>query len=232
MELKPDDVVDELGMWRTKEGDQVAITLEDLEVFVQQHQGDEVDEVVNCDSKFMLGIIPTIGDAIRNAYHWIPHAEKIYLVMDNGGHGTDIAIEQYTTTLKNDYNVEVVWQVPRSPETNMLDLGVWMSIQTAVTRVHHMRRCQHDALAKSVEDAWNSYLTPKAFENVHKRLRVVLSCIVEDKGGNTLVESKWGKLFRDATIIDLTEDDQQDDGIEVHALTMDDFDDIDDINDK
>ena len=55
---------------------------------------------------------------------------------------------------------------------------------------------------------------------------------MDDKGGNSLVETKRGKLFRDATIIDLTEDDQQDDGIEVQALTMDDFDDIDDINDE
>ena len=61
----------------------------------------------------------------------------------------------------------------------------------------------------------------------HKAKRILWA-----KKCNTLVESKRGKLFRDATIIDLTEDDQQDDGIEVHALTMDDFDDIDDINDE
>ena len=59
----------------------------------------------------------------------------------------------------------------------------------------------------------------------HKAKRIL-------RAKKSLVESKRGKLFRDATIIDLTEDDQQDDGIEVHALTMDDFDDIDDINDE
>lgn len=113
----------------------------------------------------------------------------------------------------------------------MLDLGVWMSIQAAVTRVHHMRRCHHDALAQSVEDAWNHYLSPDAFKNVHNRLRVVLSCIVDDKGGKSLVESKRGKLFRDATIIDLTEDGDEDNENEVEAFTVDDLDDLGDSSD-
>ena len=43
-------------------------------------------------------------------------------------------------------------------------------------------------------------MNPGAFDRVYKRLRVVLTCIVEDKGGNTLVEERRGKLFRDATI--------------------------------
>ena len=61
-------------------------------------------------------------------------------------------------------------------------------------------------MAKSVVDAWENYLSPRAFRNVYSWLRVVLGCIVEGRGGNDLVESKRGKLFRDATIIDLTED--------------------------
>jgi hypothetical protein len=61
------------------------------------------------------------------------------------------------------------------------------------------------------------------------KLRVVLTCIVDDKGGNSLVESKRGKLFRDATIIDLTDDyDDDDNGIVVQALDLDDLDDISD----
>ena len=82
----------------------------------------------------------------------------------------------------------------------MLDLGIWMSIQSAVQRVHFMRRCHHDALAQSVEDAWASELSIRAFQNVWKRLRVVLRCILDDDGGNQLVEEKRGKLFRAANI--------------------------------
>ena len=79
--------------------------------------------------------------------------------------------------------------------------------QCVVERTHRGRRCNHDALAKSVMDAWNQYLSQDAFKNVYKRLRVVLSCIQEDNGGNNKVEEKRGNLlFRDATIIDLVTD--------------------------
>ena len=82
----------------------------------------------------------------------------------------------------------------------MLDLGVWMSIQSAVVKAHRNRRCHPDALAKSITDAWEHGLSTKAFDNVFGRLRVVLRCILDDDGGNRLVESKRGKLFRDARI--------------------------------
>jgi hypothetical protein len=77
----------------------------------------------------------------------------------------------------------------------MLDLGVWMSIQSAVMKTHFMRRCHHDALAKSVMDAWEHYLNIRAFTHVHRRLRVALVCICDDAGGNTMMEAKRGKLF-------------------------------------
>jgi hypothetical protein len=81
--------------------------------------------------------------------------------------------------------------------------------------------CHHDALAKSVEEAWDGYLSQNAFPNVYNRLRVVLACIVDDNGGNRLVESKRGKLFRDATIIDLTDEDDQNGTIQPKILEVD-----------
>ena len=57
----------------------------------------------------------------------------------------------------------------------------------------------------------------KSFENVHCRLKVVLQSIVNDEGGNKLVEEHRGKLFRDATIIDLTSiDDEEDINLETN----------------
>jgi len=231
--LKENDNLDELGMRTNDAGEQVPILLTDLELFVEQRRGDEVEEDCSCDSSFMLDVIPMIGERLRASFYWVPENEIIYLFMDNaGGHGTEASIQQYTAILRDQFNVQIVWQVPRSPETNMLDLGIWMSIQAAVTRVHHMRRCHHEALAKSVVDAWNGYLSPQAFKNVHARLRVVLSCIVEDQGGNSLVETKRGKLFRDATIIDLTaEDGAQGNENGSDAFSIIDLDELDDISD-
>lgn len=144
--------------------------------------------------------MPRVAQAMRQKYHWIPLHEPLYLVMDNAGsHGTENAIKQYTAILAI-YNIHIVWQVPRSPETNMLDLGIWMAIQCAVTRVQRGKRCQTNALANSVQDTWKEYLNPQAFTNVHGRIRVVLNLIVEGQGGNENIESKRGKLFHDCTL--------------------------------
>ena len=59
-----------------------------------------------------------------------------------------------------------------------------------------------------MEDAWSSHLNEGAFLRVYKRIRVVLRCILDDDGGNHLVEKKRGKLFRDCTIIDLTDENE------------------------
>ncbi len=165
--LSPTDVIYELGMRTDREGVQVPITMNDLKLFVQEEAGDEVEGDVSCDSTFMLEKILESGEALRASFHWVPDDKTIYLFIDNAReHGTNDATAGYTGILWNKFKVEVVWQVPQSPETNMLDLGIWMSIQAAMTRVHYKRRCSHDALARSVVDAWNKYLSPDAFKNV------------------------------------------------------------------
>ena len=48
---------------------------------------------------------------------------QITLFMDNaGGHGKIEVKEQYEQILKDELNVMIEWQVPQSPQTNMLDL--------------------------------------------------------------------------------------------------------------
>ena len=59
----------------------------------------------------------------------------IFLIMDNaGGYGTDDVIQRYTTNVKDTYNIEIIHQVPRSPFTKILDLGVCASLQDVVEK--------------------------------------------------------------------------------------------------
>lgn len=211
--LESDDDILEGRTIHDAQGAQHPLQLADLDLYVKLEPGDIIDEDISCDSSYMLGVTPRVADAIRNSFHWVPPADPVYLVMDNaGGHGTSEAIAQYVAMFEA-RNIRVIWQVPRSPETNMLDLGIWMSIQSQVVKAHHMRRCNKDALSKSVYDAWNNYLSIRAFKNVHGRLRVVLAAIVEGNGSNDLVEAKRGKLFREATIIDDNEGAPEDEAI-------------------
>ena len=170
------------------------ILLKDINVKVRYKLGDEVEEDTSCDSEYMLSAMTRVGEAIRASYHWIPIAQKCYLVMDNaGGHGTNVAIESYSKTLLDDYNIEIIFQIPRSPYTNVLDLGVWMSLQAAVERQHYLKRCNADALVNSVMKTWNEGHLDHSITKVFNRIKPVLCNILEAKGGNDLVEMKRGK---------------------------------------
>ena len=137
-----------------------------------------------------------IAQTIRKAYHFVDAATPIFLYLDNaGGHGTDDCVTQYVKMLEDDYNVICVHQRPRSPATNMLDLGVWMAFQNVVEKIHAGKVKERDALARTVEDAWRE-MDPIKLTNVWNRWRLVLDLIIEDDGGNRKVESKRGKLFR------------------------------------
>ena len=63
--LDLDDLFDKMGMRTNEEGTQVAVTMNDIELFVQQEAGDEVEEDVTCDSNLMMEKIPEIGRALR-----------------------------------------------------------------------------------------------------------------------------------------------------------------------
>ena len=173
------------------------MTLDDITLQVHYKQGDEIKEDVSCDSEFMLGVMDRVGEALRKAFYWVRQNEWIYLVMDNaGGHGTAEAWETFTNSLTTKYKVKIIRQCPRSPETNVLDLGIWLSIQAAVEKRMHLRRGDKEALANATTEAWKYHLSVESFTRVCDRLRNVLALIAEDNGGNALVEEKRGKAFR------------------------------------
>jgi len=92
-------------------------------------------EDVTSDSEFMKTHMDAIGRAIQAKYHWVPEDDEIFLVMDNaGGHGIRDMINKYVADLLEDHKVCILWQEPWGPELNLLDLGAWMSLQSAVEK--------------------------------------------------------------------------------------------------
>jgi hypothetical protein len=73
-----------------------------------------------------------------------------------------------------------------------------MSIQAAVENAMYMKRGDiQEALINTVNDAWDTRLSEKSFNNVYESLQNVLMMIDDDKGGNAnVVEEKRGKHFR------------------------------------
>ena len=136
-------------------GEKVKVEIDDLELGVRHQRGDKVTKDCSCDSKWMLETMNEVGKAIRDAHHWVKwdpqnvqESDVTCLVMDNaGGHGSNEAVEKYTEDLKNKHKIEIIQQVPRSPETNVLDLGIWMSLQSAVEKEHRGQKNDANALA-------------------------------------------------------------------------------------
>ena len=157
-------------------------------------KGDEGEQNISCDSKFMLGMMDKLGNSTRSTYRSIGVVDEeiIYLVVDNaGGHGANEAVLEYSEYLTANYNIVIHHQVPLSSETNMLDHGVWMTVQSKVEQYHRRNVKQHDDLAWFVKKAWRDVEEQK-LTKIWERFFKVLDLITQDQGGNNPVESNRG----------------------------------------
>eukprot|EP00957_Ditylum_brightwellii_P147197 11208239-Ditylum_brightwellii.AAC.1 len=143
----------------------------------------------------MRDVMEKIGQEMRSKYHWVDKEIPIYLYMGNaGGHVTDVTVNWYVKLLKETYNIIVIHQIPRSPETNMLDLGAWMAIQSIVEKMHLGHVKDNYCLARSAELAWDSLSSDK-LTNIFNQWKLGMNLIIEDKGGNDKVQDKRSKIF-------------------------------------
>jgi hypothetical protein len=173
-------------------GTQRSLTISDLSLFVKIPKNTEIERDTTCDSVFMLSTVHEVGRSIRESMHWVPPDEPIILFMDNaGGHGTNDTKKQYVSILMNEYKIQVEWQIPNSPETNLLDLGFWATLQAIVERMHRLKRMDTDALARTVNECFDMVESEK-IDRIYDRWEYVLDLIIQGGGTNDLVESNRG----------------------------------------
>ena len=174
------------------------LALEHLHLQFLRANGEEYDLDCTCDSAFMKANMLDIGEKIRKAYEpWVPSTQVIHLIMDNaGGHGTKDCIDEYVADLLRVHNVKVVWQIPRSPECNLLDLGIWCGLQRYVEKLHRKKtKASTNALSRTVMEAWERYDSYTPFRNVYKRwANKVLPLIIAGHGDNVLVDKARKEL--------------------------------------
>ena len=204
--------------------------LSKLSIEVLYERGEMMERDINCDSTFMLNHLDDVGSQIRIKFGWVPFNEEIDLVMDNaGGHGTNEAKEAYTLMLKTKHNIRVVWQTPQSPETNLLDLGIWCSLQSMVG-LSHRKKCKsnRDALARTIEDVWQKF-PPQKFQLVYERWRKVLKIICNTQGDNVKSDAFRGKSIIPEVDLDALQDQNQSNNLVVVEEEIDsDLEEIDD----
>ena len=171
-----------------------AVHINDLELRVNPQKGTWIERDITCDSIFMMNHIRQIGKSIREAHSFLPNDHPVYLFMDNaGGHGKTEIKKQYENILEKEFKIIIEWQVPNSPETNMLDLGVWMALQSLVERIHRGKVMQSHELSKSVMESFEQ-ISSGILTRVYERWKLVMRLIVSGKGTNEVVEDCRGSL--------------------------------------
>mmetsp|Transcript_13741 Transcript_13741/g.21446 ORF Transcript_13741/g.21446 Transcript_13741/m.21446 type:complete len:156 (+) Transcript_13741:755-1222(+) len=127
-----------LGMKTRQDSKRVPLLIQDLKLGLRVQSGDVVKKDCSCDLDYMLKLMPEIRHTLCNKFSWVVVTDPIYLMMDNaGGHSTNDAKTIYKEALKV-FNINIIWQVLRCPETNLLDLCIWMSIQCGEDAPHEV----------------------------------------------------------------------------------------------
>jgi len=170
-----------------------------------REKGEQYWRPINMDAALFKDFIKNkvVPDALRATGVW---ARKIVIQMDNaGGHGggkgnmsktTLPELAEWAAHLPDELLqlcpmgpsvFEFVAQPPQSPDLNVLDLGVWTSLQVAVDELKHERTSVLPTVSELFDcciDAWSRWDAAQVLTKIFDTLFNVLSLIEEENGGN------------------------------------------------
>jgi len=144
-----------------------------------------------------------VPDTLRATGAW---ARKIVVQMDNaGGHGggrgdmakttlaelnkwaADLPKELLNLCPSGPPEIQFVAQPPRSPDTNVLDLGVWTSLQIAVDELKREKGISSPTVSELFDSwisTWTEWPAAQVLTKIFGTLRNVLGLILATNGGN------------------------------------------------
>lgn len=152
------------------------------------HEKGEVYMVnINMDGDVFMDMVQNklIPD-IRKKCSW---ASKVIVQLDSaGGHRIGESLD-YLNGLgkRGKLKIEFITQPTRSPDTNVLDLGIWRSMSSRVADVKYKRDSEKDMnqrIIDAVNEMWLEY-DPNIIYNIFLTLTSVLNEIYAHDGGNT-----------------------------------------------
>ena len=77
----------------------------------------------------------------------------------------------------------------------MLDLGVWMALQSVVEKLHRSQWQELNALCSTIEKA-REELDMVKLTNVYERWKMVLDLILKDNGSGKFIQANRVRLFQ------------------------------------
>jgi transposase len=152
------------------------------------HEKDDVYMVnVNMDGDCFIEMMKeSVIPAIIEKCSW---ARKVIVQLDSaGGHSIARSMEALGKIgKKSKPQIEFRTQPTRSPDTNVLDLGIWNSMKSRVVEVRYDRAAEasmNQRIIDAVMEMWAKY-DPSKLNNIFITLTAVLKEIKEHDGGNS-----------------------------------------------
>jgi transposase len=157
------------------------------------HERGEVYWVnVNMDGDFFVDMVKTL--LIPAILEKCSFASKIVVQVDSaGGHRILSSLGLLNEAGRNCMiPIEFKTQPCRSPDTNVLDLGTWKSMQSRVVEVKYDKSAEEDMnqrIINAVQDMWATYPSEKLTDIFHT-LKAVLTAIKSANGGNSFKQPR------------------------------------------
>lgn len=150
-------------------------------------KGDVYYVNINMDGDvFMTMMEEEVIPAIIEKCSW---AKKVIVQMDSaGGHRIGESLD-YLNKIgkKSQPPIQFRTQPTRSPDTNVLDLGIWNSMKSRVPDVKYDRKATESMtqrIINAVDEMWEEY-DPSKLNNIFITLTAVLEEIKKNDGGNS-----------------------------------------------
>jgi hypothetical protein len=150
-------------------------------------KGDVYDVNINMNGDvFMEFMKEKVIPAIIKKCSW---AKKVIIQIDSaGGHRVGETVDLLNKVGKKTRPlIQVRTQPTRSPDTNVLDLGIWNSMKSRVPDVKYDRKATESMtqrIINAVEAMWVEY-DPAKLNNIFITLTAVLEEIKKNDGGNS-----------------------------------------------
>lgn len=129
-------------------------------------------------------LIPAIAEKLK----W---AKKVEIQMDSaGGHKVKTSVQElneYCQSVRAYQKISFVTQPTRSPDLNVLDLGIWNSIQSGVPSVKHEPESKikiADRIVTEVERAWGNYDGYTKLKKIFNTLNMIYKEVIKANGRN------------------------------------------------
>ena len=145
-------------------------------------RGEQIIEPINVDVAVFLEQMKTnVFPAIRAAYH---HAKRSVVIQLDGAKphvARGIQEELQAECLKDGFRITIQRQPPQSPDLNILDLGLFHSLQRRAVELKEGGSLID--IVDAVNSAFASY-DPDTLEQVWRALFSVQESVLEHEGGN------------------------------------------------